>query len=135
MSSEDSPFVELTEVEKSALAEQVDLTDKAGWNYLKAIPCSRQKRKRMMTMPWVLHLYAGDGKGPDPVFKVMESSRVVVEIDIARSLACDMFKVIPSQKYHMKNHMVIPSQKYHMKNHMVIPNQKYHMKNHMVIQS
>ena len=93
MSSEDSPFVELTEVEKSALAEQVDLTDKAGWNYLKAIPCSRQRRKRMMTMPWVLHLYAGDGKGPDPVFKVMESSRVVVEIDIARSLACDMFKV------------------------------------------
>ncbi|CAE7801443.1 unnamed protein product [Symbiodinium sp. CCMP2592] len=93
LSSEDSPFASLTEAERSALAEQVELTDKAGWNYLKAIPCSRQRRKRMMTMPWILHLYAGDGRGADPVFKVLEDSRVVVEVDIAKSLAYDLFKV------------------------------------------
>ena len=66
LESEDSPFYHLSDVEKSCIAE-VELTDKAGWNYLKAIPCSRQRRKRMMTMPWMLHLYAGEGKGVDPV--------------------------------------------------------------------
>ena len=93
LSAEDSPFKYLSDSEKSALAEGVELDDKAGWNYLKAIPCSRQKRKRLMNMPWVIHLFAGEGKNADPVFKELEDSRVLVEVDIAKSMAFDLFKV------------------------------------------
>ena len=74
LSARDSPFASLSDVEKGTLSEQIDLSDSAGWNYLKAVPCSRQRRKRLMTMPWVIHLYAGNGKGTDPVFKVLEDS-------------------------------------------------------------
>ena len=66
MSSEGSPFTQWTDLEKSLLAENVELTDKAGWAYMRAIPGSRQKRKRMLSLPWVIHLYSGPGKGLDP---------------------------------------------------------------------
>ena len=93
LGAHDSPFRSLNDFEMSALAEGIELDDKAGWNYLKAIPCSRQKRKRLMTMPWVIRLFAGKGDGVDPIFKELEDSRVLVEVDVARSSAFDMFKV------------------------------------------
>ena len=36
LSACDSPFASLSDVEKGTLAEQIDLSDAAGWNYLKA---------------------------------------------------------------------------------------------------
>ena len=45
LSARDSPFASLSDVEKGTLSEQIDLSDSAGWNYLKAVPCSRQRRK------------------------------------------------------------------------------------------
>ena len=93
LSAEDSPFKCFSDSEKSASAEGVELDDKAGWNYLKAIPCSRQKRKRLMNMLWIIHLFAGEGKNADPVFKELEDSRVLVEVDITKSMAFDLFKV------------------------------------------
>ncbi|CAE7797862.1 RE1, partial [Symbiodinium necroappetens] len=93
LNAEDSPFKCLSDSEKSAIAEGVGLDDKSGWNYLKAIPCSRQKRKRLMNMSWVIHLFAGEGKNADPVFKELEDSRVLVEVDITKSMAFDLFKV------------------------------------------
>ena len=93
LSAEDSPFKWASSVDKSYLAEGVDLSSKAGWNYLKALPTSRQTRKRQMSSQWIVHLFAGKGKGADPVLRELEDGVVLLEIDIARSMAFDMFKM------------------------------------------
>ena len=90
MLSEGSPFASWTELERSLAAEQVELDNKSGWMYLRAIPGSRQRRKRMRSMPWVVHLYSGPEKHVDPVFREMDDGRVLVQIDINRSKAEDM---------------------------------------------
>ncbi|CAE7746100.1 RE1 [Symbiodinium necroappetens] len=90
MSSEGSPFTQWTDLEKSLLTENVELTDKAGWSYMRAIPGSRQKRKRMLSLPWVIHLYSGPGKGLDPAFLELDDGKVLVQVDINRSKAEDM---------------------------------------------
>ena len=92
LSAEDSPFRALTDSQRASLAEEIVLTDKAGWDYLKAFPVSRQRRKRMMTTKWVVHLYAGPGKGADPILKELDDGRVLLELDITRSKAFDMGK-------------------------------------------
>ena len=93
LSVEDSPFRWASEVDKSYLAEGIDLSSRAGWDYLKAFPVSRQTRKRMMSSQWVVHLFAGKGKGVDPVLRELEDGVVMLEIDITRSMAFDMFKM------------------------------------------
>ena len=93
LSAEDSPFRELSSEDKACLAEGVDLSSRSGWDYLKAFPVSRQKRKRMLTLPWVVHLYAGSGKGEDPILRELEDQTVLLEIDITRSMSCDMHKL------------------------------------------
>ncbi|CAE7232960.1 TY2B-DR3 [Symbiodinium microadriaticum] len=90
MSVEGSPFVSWTVLEKSLLAENVELTDKAGWIYLRALPGSRQRRKRMMSLPWVVHLYSGGEKAVAPEFRELDDGRVLVQVDITRSRAEDM---------------------------------------------
>ncbi|CAE7828798.1 RE1 [Symbiodinium sp. CCMP2592] len=79
-----------SEMDRSLAAEHVNLDDKSGWAYLRALPGSRQRRKRMMSSPWVLHLYAGPGKGVDPAFRELDDGRVLVQVDINRSKAEDM---------------------------------------------
>ena len=91
LEAEDSPFAGLDASTKSALAEELVLNNKAGWNYLKALPISRRKRKQLMTSRWIVNLFAG----PNPAaqeFKVLEDGCVLVEIDIARSRAHDLRK-------------------------------------------
>ncbi|CAE7296882.1 RE1 [Symbiodinium sp. KB8] len=91
LEAEDSPFAGLDASTKSALAEELVLNNKAGWNYLKALPISRRKRKQLMTSQWIVNLFAG----PNPAaqeFKVLEDGCVLVEIDIARSRAHDLRK-------------------------------------------
>ncbi|CAE7246860.1 TY2B-DR3 [Symbiodinium sp. CCMP2456] len=90
MTTKGSPFVSWTDLERSLLAENIDLSDRAGWGYLRAVPGSRQRRKRMMTLPWVVHLYSGPGKALDPVFRELDDGRVMVQVDINRSKAEDM---------------------------------------------
>ena len=46
---EDSVFGNLTEVQRCSLIQEVDLSDKAGHKYLKALPVKRAMRKRLMT--------------------------------------------------------------------------------------
>ena len=46
-----------------------------------------------MAQPWVVHLYAGKGKGLDPTLREIEDGKVLVEIDIEKSKAFDMKKV------------------------------------------
>ena len=90
LGASDSPFRALTDFQRASLAEEILLTDKAGWNYLKAFPVSRQKRKRMLAAKWIVHLYAGAGKGADPILKELDDGRVLIEVDITRSKAFDM---------------------------------------------
>ena len=80
-------------MDKAALAEGVELSQRAGWDYLKAFPMSRQKRKRMLASEWVVHLYSGQGKGADPILKELETNVVLVEIDTTKSLSFDLNKM------------------------------------------
>ena len=93
LSVEDSPFRDLGDADKACLAEGIDLSSRAGWDYLKAFPVSRQKRKRLMASPWVVHLYAGGGKGEDSVLRQLEDGTVLLEIDITRSSSYDLRKM------------------------------------------
>ena len=90
MTTKGSPFSMWMDLERSLLAENIDLSDRAGWAYLRAIPGSRQRRKRMMASPWVVHLYSGPGKAIDPPFRELDDGRVLVQVDINRSKAEDM---------------------------------------------
>ena len=90
MLSEGSPFSSWSELDRSLVAEHINLDDKSGWAYLRAIPGSRQRRKRMMSLPWVIHLYSGPEKHVDPSFRELDDGRVLVQVDINRSKAEDM---------------------------------------------
>ena len=90
MFSEGSPFSSWSEMDRSLAAEHIDLDDKSGWAYLRALPGSRQRRKRLMSLPWVIHLYAGPDRHVDPIFRELDDGRVLVQIDINRSKAEDM---------------------------------------------
>ena len=47
----------------------------------------------MLAAPWVVHLYAGQGKGVDPVLRKLEDKTVLLEIDITKSLSFDLHKM------------------------------------------
>ena len=70
----------------------MNLDDKSGWTYLRAMPGSRQRRKtkRLMTMPWVLHLFSGPGRSLDPTLRELDDGRGLVQVDINRSRAEDV---------------------------------------------
>ena len=86
MEARGSPFEFLDGAVKAALAEDLRLDNKAGWNYLKALPLSRRKRKQ-----WIVNLFAGPFP-TTPGFKVLEDGCVLVEVDITRSKAFDLRK-------------------------------------------
>ncbi|OLP84473.1 Transposon Ty1-NL2 Gag-Pol polyprotein [Symbiodinium microadriaticum] len=58
---EDSPWSSLTEAQRCALIQNIDLSDKAGHKYLKALPVKRSMRKRLMSTQWLVHVYSGEG--------------------------------------------------------------------------
>ncbi|CAE7769634.1 GIP [Symbiodinium sp. CCMP2592] len=93
LSVEGSPFASWTALERSVISEAISLDDKSGWTFLRAMPGSRQRRKRLMTTPWVLHLFSGPGKSLDPVFRELDDGRVLVQVDINRSKAEDLSMV------------------------------------------
>ena len=90
---------------KGAMAEDLVLDQKAGWNYLgeegrgggqgrragKALPVSRRRRKLLMASEWVINLFAGPSDGTAEL-KVLEDGCVMIEIDIVRSKAFDLRK-------------------------------------------
>ena len=90
MNAMGSPFLGWSELDKSLASEGIDLGDKAGWTYLRALPGSRQRRKRLMSMPWVVHLFSGPGHAVDPLFRELDDGRVLVQIDINRSKSEDL---------------------------------------------
>ena len=89
LEAEDSPFAALGSTTRSSMAEALVLDDRAGWNYLKALPISRRKRKQLMTRPWLVNLFSGPFPTA-PELKVLEDGCVLVELDITRSRAHDL---------------------------------------------
>ncbi|CAE7189867.1 TY5A [Symbiodinium sp. KB8] len=80
------PFGQVDESIRGLLAEDVDLSDQAGWNYLKAMPIRRAMRKRLFQTSWIVHLYAGPYDKKSDNLKVTERNGVtVLELDILRS--------------------------------------------------
>ena len=78
---EDSLFGCLTEAQRCALAQDIDLSDKAGHRYLKALPVKRAMRKRLMSTQWLVHLYSGEGGSAE--FTTLEDNCVtLLEIDL-----------------------------------------------------
>ncbi|CAE7467813.1 RE1 [Symbiodinium necroappetens] len=80
------PFGQIDESIRGLLVEDVDLSDQAGWNYLKAMPIRRAMRKRLFRTSWIVHLYAGPYDKKSDNLKVTERDGVtVLELDILRS--------------------------------------------------
>ena len=81
-----SPFGQVDASIRSLMVDDVDLTDQAGWNYLKAMPLRRAMRKRLHKTSWIVHLYAGPYDKKSDNLKVTERNGVtVLELDILRS--------------------------------------------------
>ena len=92
-----SAFGDLTEAQRCLLAQDIDLSDKAGHRYyLKALPVKRAMRKRLMSTQWLVHLYSGEGGSEE--FKVLEDDCVtLLEVDLGISKAFNMKE--PSMAY------------------------------------
>ena len=95
----ESPMGPLTETTRSLLVEELDLTEKAGWMYLKALPLKRATRKALLRSQWCLHLYAGEKNGRSEELKVLEKEGVVyLEVDVHQSKAYNMRGYSPVYK-------------------------------------
>ena len=69
----------------------LDLSDKAGQAYLKALPVNRRVRRRLQTSRWIIHLYDGKNVMASEELKKLEGEGVtVLEIDIQRSKIYNM---------------------------------------------
>ena len=75
---EDSPWSSLTEAQRCALIQDIDLSDKAGHKYLKALPVKRSMRRRLMSTQWLVHVYSGEGGSAE--FKVLEDNCVTLSL-------------------------------------------------------
>ena len=93
---EDSAFGSLTEAQRCMLIQDIDLSDKAGHKYLKALPIKRAMRRRLMSTQWLVHLYSGEGGSAE--LKVLEDDCVtLLEVDLGLSKAFNMKE--PSHVY------------------------------------
>ena len=82
----DSPFGDLSETIRSLLVEELDLTDKAGWSYIKALPIKRSLRKTLLRSRWCVHIFSREFHGKEDEFKVLEKDGIVyLGVDVLRS--------------------------------------------------
>ncbi|CAE7540501.1 RE1 [Symbiodinium natans] len=89
INSDDSIYKGVPETIKSSLAEEINISDKAGWNYLAALPVNRKTRKRMMTARWVVRICNKGIKGTPVEYKLLEGPDVVVinlDSELSKSL-------------------------------------------------
>ena len=85
------PLGPLPEAIRSLLVETVDLSDKAGWNYLQALPVKRSVRKTLLRSKWMVHLFAGKKGSTSVELKALETGDVAyLEVDILKSKAYDL---------------------------------------------
>ncbi|CAE7251649.1 unnamed protein product [Symbiodinium sp. CCMP2592] len=94
---EDSAFGVLTEQQRCSLIQDIDLSDKAGHQYLKALPIKRAMRRRLMTTRWLVHMYSGNKSDDD--FKVLEEDGVtLLNIDLSVSKAFNVREPSPAYR-------------------------------------
>ena len=89
INADDSIYKGVPETIKSSLAEEINISDKAGWNYLAALPVNRRTRKRMMTARWVVRICNKGIKGTPVEYKLLEGPDVVVinlDSELSKSL-------------------------------------------------
>ena len=83
LSLPNTPLGQLSPHVLSLAAVHVDLSDRQGWKYLKALPLNRSMRKAMMTRQWIVRLYRREGEAD---LQVSNSDGVVtVDCNVARS--------------------------------------------------
>ncbi|CAE7259551.1 RE1, partial [Symbiodinium microadriaticum] len=69
----------------------LDLSDEAGINYLKALPVNRKTRRRLHQTRWIVHLYDGKNQTTATYLRQLESeTTTVLEIDLQRSRILNM---------------------------------------------
>ena len=81
-----------TETERFALVgpNDLDLSEAAGANYLKALPLNRKMRKLLGTR-WLIHLYDGKNVETSATLKQLENdTTAALEIDLQRSKMFNM---------------------------------------------
>ncbi|CAE7242183.1 unnamed protein product, partial [Symbiodinium sp. CCMP2456] len=67
-------------------SEDIDLSDNAGFGYLKSLPVNRKFRRRLHGSRWIVHLYDGKNETASHELKKFETEDIVVlEIDLQRS--------------------------------------------------
>ncbi|CAE7250766.1 ATG18, partial [Symbiodinium sp. CCMP2456] len=71
--------------------EDIDLSDNAGFGYLKSLPVNRKIRRRLQGSRWIVHLYDGKNENTSHELKKFETEDIVVlEIDVQRSKMYNM---------------------------------------------
>ena len=91
-------FRELPDGIRVAMAPDIELGTKQGWEYLKKLPLPRRMRKRMLrSQAWVLNLFAGKDKKQDPIQALSGSSStqvpgevVVINVDTLMNAGWDL---------------------------------------------
>ena len=99
-------FAELSNQVRVAMAPEIDLSERAGWEYLKLLPLPRRVRKRLhKSGTWVLNLFAGGDKRKDPLQALTGATStqssgeaVVLNVDVMLSagwnLQGEMYKAL-----------------------------------------
>ena len=82
--AKDSLFGELTESQRCALVQDIDLSDEAGVRYLKALPIKRSLRRRLLSSQWIVNMCAGNNNRSD-LKALEEEGLVLLESPAART--------------------------------------------------
>ncbi|CAE7409265.1 GIP [Symbiodinium necroappetens] len=93
----DSTFYHLTESQRCALAQDIDLSDEAGVRYLKQLPIKRSMRKHLLTSSWIVNLFSGEGQHSD-LKALEENGLVLLEMDLKKSRAFNLKGPTPAHR-------------------------------------
>ena len=97
LTAQDSMFNHLSESQRCALIQDIDLSDAAGMRYLKSLPIKRAMRRRLLSSKWIVNMCSGSEDHSD--LKVLEDNGLVLlELDLCKSRAFNLRG--PSPAYH-----------------------------------
>ena len=81
----DSVLGNLSETQRALMAMDIDVSNKTGWKYLKALPVRRSTRKAMMSKRWAVR-FGGENSGE--MYKEVEDNDVIfLNFDVMKSKA------------------------------------------------
>ena len=91
------PTTHLTESQRCALVQDIDLSDEAGVRYLKQLPIKRSMRRRLLTSRWIVNLFSGEGEHSD-LRALEENGLVLLEMDLKKSRAFNLRDPSPAYR-------------------------------------